>query len=146
MVYTIIFSAIIGALAFYYFFFKNLSEFKNHGIPYVRPLPIVGNFGQTIIGKKSLGEVLKMLYDEYPKAKYIGMYDLHTPVIMLRDPELIKSIAIKHFNMFPNHRVLLRLDQDPFTSQTLFILRDEKAWRKRRTILSPAFTSSKMKS
>ncbi|XP_025157098.1 uncharacterized protein LOC105187743 [Harpegnathos saltator] len=54
--------AIAGVLATYYFFFKNPNEFKNHGIPYVRPLPLVSNMGQLISGQKTAPEFFKLIY------------------------------------------------------------------------------------
>ncbi|EFN82679.1 Cytochrome P450 9e2, partial [Harpegnathos saltator] len=74
----------------------------------------------------------------------IGIYDFLKPVIMIRDPELIKSIAIKHFDMFTDHRDFIQYDQDPLASQGLFFLRGDK-WRKMRAILSPSYTSKKMR-
>ncbi|EFN79706.1 Cytochrome P450 9e2 [Harpegnathos saltator] len=97
--------AIAGVLATYYFFFKNPNEFKNHGIPYVRPLPLVSNMGQLISGQKTAPEFFKLIYGEYFEAKYVGMYNFFMPVIMLRDPQLIKSVAIIQFDMFTDHRV-----------------------------------------
>ncbi|EFN77012.1 hypothetical protein EAI_13262 [Harpegnathos saltator] len=49
MVYVIILSVITAALGLYCFFFKDLDQFKNHGIPYLKPLPIVGNMGQIVL-------------------------------------------------------------------------------------------------
>ncbi|XP_011146766.2 cytochrome P450 9e2 isoform X2 [Harpegnathos saltator] len=43
-----------------------------------------------------------------------------------------------------DRRGSIQYDQDPFMSQNLFHLRGDK-WRKMRSILSPSFTSSKMK-
>ncbi|EFN77007.1 Cytochrome P450 9e2 [Harpegnathos saltator] len=142
--YAIGLSLIIGAFGLYYFFFKDLYLFKNYSIPYLKPWPLVGNMGQVIFGKKSLNEFVKIMYDKYPGAKYIGIYDIFEPVIMLRDIELIKSIAIKHFDIFSDHRNFIQYDQDPLASQNLFLLRGDK-WRNIRSILSPSFTSSKMK-
>ncbi|XP_025157107.1 cytochrome P450 9e2-like [Harpegnathos saltator] len=62
------------------------------------------------------------------------MYDFLTPVIMLRDPELIKSIAITHFDMFTDHRTYGQ------NNMLLLFLRGDK-WRQMRSIASPAFTS-----
>lgn len=62
---------------------------------------------------------------------------------MITDAELIKRITIKDFDHFANH------DQnfdaiDRVFSKSLFSLHNQQ-WREMRTILSPVFTSSKMK-
>ncbi|XP_014476504.1 PREDICTED: cytochrome P450 9e2-like [Dinoponera quadriceps] len=145
MMYVIVLSGIVGALGLYYFLFKNINVFKKHGIPYIQPLPYVGNMGLTILRKQSLADVMKNIYNVHREAKYNGMFDFTSPIILLRDPELIKSIALKHFDSFPNHRSFVTEDQDPLFAKNLFALKDNR-WREVRTMLSPAFTSSKMKS
>ncbi|EFN63659.1 Cytochrome P450 9e2 [Camponotus floridanus] len=47
--------------------------------------------------------------------------------------------------MFPHHRSFIEEDQDPLFGKNLFALKGER-WRQVRPLLSPAFTSSKMKS
>ncbi|XP_014476492.1 PREDICTED: cytochrome P450 9e2-like isoform X2 [Dinoponera quadriceps] len=110
----------------------------------MQPLPIVGNMGPMILRKEPFAYILKNIYNLHREAKYVGMFEFTTPLILLRDPELIKSITLKQFDMFPNHRTFLREDQDPLMARNLFALKDDK-WREVRTMLSPAFTSSKMK-
>ncbi|KYM94811.1 PREDICTED: cytochrome P450 9e2-like [Cyphomyrmex costatus] len=144
MVYIIALSVIAGALGLYYFLFKDLNYFKKYGIPHVKPLPIVGNMGPTFVRLQSLAGLVKDIYNIHPEAKYVGMFDMTTPIVVIRDPELIKSIALKHFDMFMDHRSFINEDQDPLFGRNLFALRGEK-WRQVRSLLSPAFTSSKMK-
>lgn len=76
--------------------------------------------------------------------RYCGAYHFLTPVLILRDPDLIKQIAVKDFDHFLNHPSFLPDDVDPLWSRNLLALKDQK-WRDMRSTLSPAFTSSKMK-
>ncbi|XP_032682946.1 cytochrome P450 9e2-like [Odontomachus brunneus] len=144
MVYILVLSVVAGALGLYYFLFKDLNLFKNHNIPHIRPLPLVGNMGAPMLRLQPIAALVKNLYDVHPEAKYTGLYDLTKPVVVLRDSELIKSITVKNFEMFPNHRVFIQEDQDQLFSNNLFSLQDD-TWRQVRAVLSPAFTSSKMK-
>ncbi|CAL1686493.1 unnamed protein product [Lasius platythorax] len=145
MIYIIALSVIAGALGIYYYLFKDLNFFKKHGIPHKTPLPLLGNMGSTLLRRQSVADFVKSIYDLSPDAKYIGMYDLTKPLIVLRDPELIKSIALKHFDIFMDHRRFIDETQDPFFGKNLVALSGDR-WREVRSILSPAFTSSKMKS
>jgi len=62
---------------------------------------------------------------------------------LLRDPEIIKAILMKNFEAFPDRRGFNDLNE-PLLSNNLFSLHGQK-WRDVRTLLSPSFTSSKMK-
>ncbi|XP_011704047.1 PREDICTED: cytochrome P450 9e2-like, partial [Wasmannia auropunctata] len=144
MIYIIALSVIAGALGIYYFLFKDLNYFKKHGIPYKPPIPLLGNMAPSLLRLQSVAELVKDLYDLHPKAKYVGMFDLNVPIVMIRDPELIKSITLKHFETFPDHRAFVTETQDPLFGKNLFSLRGDR-WRQVRPVMSPAFTSSKMK-
>ncbi|XP_071567883.1 cytochrome P450 9e2-like [Temnothorax nylanderi] len=145
MIYIIALSVIAGALGLYYLFFKDLNLFKKHGIPHKTPIPLLGNMGPSIFRRQSVAELVKEIYNLHPEAKYVGMFDMTVPLVMIRDTELIKTIALKHFEQFPDHRSFVDENQDPLFGRNLFSIRGEK-WRQVRSLLSPAFTSSKMKS
>nr|CAH7739953.1 unnamed protein product [Callosobruchus chinensis] len=68
-----------------------------------------------------------------------------TPVLLVRDTELIKQICVKDFDRFVDHRHFVSIESDPLWAKNLFFLQG-KAWREMRPILSPSFTSSKMRS
>ncbi|XP_020280578.1 cytochrome P450 9e2-like [Pseudomyrmex gracilis] len=140
----ILLSILAGTVAVYYYFFKDLNYFKKHGILHMPPLPIVGNMGPVFFRQSSLAALVKKIYNLNQNAKYVGFFDGMNPVVVIRDPELIKSIGIKHFESFTDHRAFIDEVNDPLTGKNLFSLRGEK-WRDVRTLLSPAFTSSKMK-
>jgi len=137
-------SVIAGALSIYYFLFKDLNYFKKHGIPYKTPIPLLGNLGPSMLRLRPITETVKDIYNVHSEAKYVGMFDMTDPIIMIRDLELIKSIALKHFDMFTDHRSFVDENQDKLFGKNLFALRGEK-WRQIRALLSPAFTSNKMK-
>lgn len=67
-----------------------------------------------------------------------------TPVYVLRDPELVKQITIKDYDHFLNHRQQMDENIEPIFSRNLFTIKNQK-WREMRSILSPAFTGSKMR-
>lgn len=54
--------------------------------------------------KLSFAELVSDLYEEFPKAKYSGAFEFTDPIYVLRDPELIKTVTVKHFDHFPNHK------------------------------------------
>ncbi|KAK5643741.1 hypothetical protein RI129_007586 [Pyrocoelia pectoralis] len=64
---------------------------------------------------------------------------------MVTDPELIKTIMVKDFDTFSEHRPLLPPDVDPIWSNNLLAMGGGQKWQDLRATLSPSFTSSKMK-
>ncbi|XP_011263154.1 cytochrome P450 9e2 [Camponotus floridanus] len=144
MLYIIILTVIACALGLYYIF-KDLDFFKKHKIPCRTPFPLFGNTIELFLRRETVLDFVNNIYKLHPEAKYVGMFDMTSPIVVLRDPELIKSIALKNFEMFPHHRSFIEEDQDPLFGKNLFALKGER-WRQVRPLLSPAFTSSKMKS
>lgn len=69
---------------------------------------------------------------------------MRNPVILIKDPDLIKQMIIKDFDHFTEHRVIITEDIDPLFGKNLFSLSGQK-WKDMRSMLSPAFTGSKMR-
>lgn len=75
----------------------------------------------------------------------VGIFQFRLPMLLIRDPALIKRIAVKDFDHFVNHNDnLFTEDVEPLMGKSLIMLRDQK-WRDMRATLSPAFTGSKMR-
>ncbi|XP_012223678.1 cytochrome P450 9e2 isoform X2 [Linepithema humile] len=140
--WSILLSIIIGALSIHYLF-RNFNVFKRHGLLHIPPFPILGNMTSIIFRRVSFADFSLTLYNTYPDAKYFGFYATTNPIILLRDPELIKTVLVKNFDAFPDRRGLRDLNE-PLFANNLFSLHGEK-WRNIRNLLSPSFTSSKMK-
>jgi len=140
--WTISLAIAIGVLGIYYLF-QNFNLFKRHGVIHVPAIPIFGNMASVIFYQTSFTDFILDLYNKLPAAKYFGFYAMTIPTFLLRDPEIIKSVLIKSFDRFPNRRGFDGLKETIF-SKNLFSLKNEK-WRYVRALLTPSFTSSKMK-
>ncbi|KAL0108377.1 hypothetical protein PUN28_015132 [Cardiocondyla obscurior] len=140
----IVLSLVVGVITIYYYYFEKLKFFKKYGIAHLPPVPVMGNMAPAFLRKISLAELVQKTYYLNQNAKYVGFFDGMNPVVMIRDPELIKAIGVKNFEMFPDHRTFIDEENDPLFGKNLFSLRGER-WRDVRALLSPAFTSSKMK-
>lgn len=66
------------------------------------------------------------------------------PYLVLRDPEIIKSITIRDFNNFDDRTFACDKSVDAISGNSLFILRNPD-WRNIRSKLTPIFTSGKLK-
>jgi len=65
------------------------------------------------------------------------------PAMILRDPDLIKQILVRDFNIFYDRKVRSNEKTDPL-SQNLFLLKGTP-WKYLRTKMTPIFTSFRMK-
>ncbi len=63
---------------------------------------------------------------------------------MIRDIELIKEITIKYADHFEDPRLEVDPNLDKIFGRTLFMLKG-KDWKATRSLVTPAFTSSKMR-
>ncbi|EFN63661.1 Cytochrome P450 9e2 [Camponotus floridanus] len=142
--WTIILSILAGILVIYYYSSscKRSNDFQQHGIPYQNP-QVVKRLWQVFIRPKSFAAVIQELYNFYPVAKYIGFFNFSQSVVVVRDLELIKSVGIKNFDSFQDH-IFFSSSEDPPFGKNLLALRGDQ-WRDIRTLLSPSFTSSKMR-
>ncbi|KAK4874175.1 hypothetical protein RN001_013535 [Aquatica leii] len=80
----------------------------------------------------------------FPNSRYTGIYNFFVPVLLIKDPELVKQIMVKNFEHFVDHRQVIPEECEPLWGKNLFSLKGDR-WRSMRTTLSPSFTSSKMK-
>ncbi|XP_011702129.1 PREDICTED: cytochrome P450 9e2-like [Wasmannia auropunctata] len=143
--WTIVLSILAGIFAIYYYASrKDSNVFRQHGIPHAKKCFSLEKLWKTFVRPKSLADVIKEIYNVHSDAKYIGTYDFARPGVMIRDPELIKSIAIKNFDSFQDHLSFGTENQDSLFGKNLLALRGDE-WRDMRVLLSPAFTASKMK-
>lgn len=76
--------------------------------------------------------------------RLFGFFDFHRPVFFLRDPEVIKKLAVKDFDYFQDHRTFINEGHDTLFGNSLLMLEGKK-WRDMRATLSPAFTGAKMR-
>ncbi|XP_018785106.1 PREDICTED: cytochrome P450 6g1-like [Bactrocera latifrons] len=119
---------------------------KRNKIPYMTPLPLIGNM--EVLFKRTNSFFL-YLSDVYKDAKMsnaaaVGIYVLNKPALVLREPELIKSVLIKEFPKFANRSGGSDPHNDPLGSNNLFFIRNPQ-WKDLRTKITPIFTTGKIK-
>nr|QQL94343.1 cytochrome p450 6a14-like protein [Prodiamesa olivacea] len=103
-----------------------------------------GNFvGVGIV--RNFSEVMLEYYEKTKQAgvKFSGIYSFTRPLFLATDLELVKSILVRDFNVFPNRGVYFNEKHDPISAH-IFNLENEP-WRNLRQKLSPTFTSGKLK-
>ncbi|XP_049776099.1 cytochrome P450 9e2-like [Schistocerca cancellata] len=125
---------------------RYVTHFSRRGVPCARPLPLVGNMLQMTLGRKAIPDVVAELYDRLEPHRYAGVFNFTMPLLMIRDPEIIRAITVKDFDHFTDHVGFETSSKkaNPLLKKMLFSLKG-KEWHDMRATLSPAFTSMKMK-
>ncbi|KZC03878.1 Cytochrome P450 9e2 [Dufourea novaeangliae] len=139
-------SLILFILSFLVYIYqkKQTEFFDKSGVPYVSPIPLLGNMAPVVFRRVFLGNHICDAYNRFGHLKYFGLFNLTMPVYAIRDPELIKSIAVTNFDHFTDHRNFADKNVDPTTGFTLFGLLGDH-WREIRKVMTPAFNASKVK-
>lgn len=141
----ILFAIFIGFLTIFCLFAKwKYSYWDRKGIKYLPNFSyLFGHFKSIFLQKEFIGDFITKIYRS-TNEPFIGIYSiLFRPILLVRDPELIRLILIKDFQYFSDRAVHYDETYDAF-SGNLFSLPGQK-WKNLRGKLSPAFTSGKLK-
>ncbi|XP_065214564.1 cytochrome P450 6k1-like [Planococcus citri] len=140
---SVILLIISSVLYLYWYLKKTYSFFEQHGIPYIKPTFVFGNLTDVILLRKSMAEAFADLYKSLEPHKFAGIYAGTKPMIMIRDPELLKDILIKDFAYFSDRGFNVDQTLEPL-SYNLFLMKGDE-WRNLRMKLTTTFTTGKMK-
>lgn len=135
----IIFTTIVYLL--YRYLTRNFNYWKKKNVVGPEPVALFGNLKDSTLRKKTIGEVFKQIYEQYPDQKVVGVYRMTTPCLLIRDLEIIKHVMIKDFDMFTDRGVEFGKEG---LGANLFQA-DGETWRVLRNNFTPIFTSMKLK-
>ncbi len=97
---------LVGFTAAYLYVKHLYGYWKRMGVKYIEPTFPFGNFGQTVLQKKTGGEMVADLYKTSDEP-FIGIYGAFRPLLIVRDPKIVRSIFIKDFQHFVDRGVYI---------------------------------------
>lgn len=135
---------LIGLLTLLYFFLhRKYSYWERKGFKTLAGYNyLFGHFRDALAQKEFIGDFVTRLYNS-TNEPFIGIYSILRSILLVRDPELIRSILIKDFPYFSDRDVHVNENYDPLSGH-LFALAGQR-WKNIRSKLTPAFSSGKLK-
>ncbi|CAG9785253.1 unnamed protein product [Diatraea saccharalis] len=119
---------------------RNQQYWQKLGIVGPKPNILFGNYKDVILRRITSFELQEDLYNTYPKEKVVGLYRFNTPILLLRDLDIIQHVFISNFDSFVNRGMEFG---DKFA--TNLASSNDETWRILRAQFSPLFTSGKLK-
>uniref|UniRef100_A0A8C8SC68 Cytochrome P450 3A n=1 Tax=Pelusios castaneus TaxID=367368 RepID=A0A8C8SC68_9SAUR len=111
--------------------------FNKLGIPGPKPVPF---FGVSLAYRKGFLDFDKNCFQKY--GKIWGIYEGRQPVLAILDSAIIKTVLVKEcYTIFTNRR---KVGPTGVLESAISLAEDEQ-WKRIRTVLSPTFTSGKLK-
>ncbi|XP_059612263.1 probable cytochrome P450 9f2 [Phlebotomus argentipes] len=147
MIWLVLIVAIVALTTFWMWkkAAKKRKFFEDKGIKVNKPRFFLMTMYKLLTKQMGIVDMIQGLYNEVSGGeKVVGFYDGNTPILMLKDPDVIKRLAVKEFEHFQDRRDFINEEMDPLFGNSLFVLKEQK-WRDMRATLSPAFTGSKMR-
>ncbi|RWS14119.1 cytochrome P450-like protein, partial [Dinothrombium tinctorium] len=117
---------------------KKFNVWKAQNVRGPTPIPIFGNFADSLFKPMQFVDMERA--NKY--GRIYGVYDGTVPSLVVSDPDLLKQVLVKNFNLFPNRRPFEV--NDPIAERALDLLRDEE-WKRIRSIVTPTFSSGKIR-
>lgn len=112
----------IFTCAVYLVLTRHFSFWRRRGVPYLKPKLLVGSFGETALGRLNMGQVLQDAYKNGKGQPFMGLFAFDQPMLLIRDPELVKRVLATDFSIFHNRNFHLDPEADPLICNNLFAL------------------------
>uniref|UniRef100_A0A8C5G2G0 Cytochrome P450 3A n=1 Tax=Gouania willdenowi TaxID=441366 RepID=A0A8C5G2G0_GOUWI len=122
---------------FFVYAYSTYGTFKKMGIPGPKPVLLYGNM---LAYRQGLIDFDQDNFRKYGKTW--GIFDGRQPVLCIADPTMIKAVLVKECYSFFTNRRNFRLNGPMYDAVNL--VKDDR-WRRIRSILTPSFTSGRLK-
>lgn len=137
----------IGVLVWFY---KQPSHnyWQRLNIKSLKTVPVFGNVAQFILLRKIYHETINDLYEALGDVPFGGVYQMHDPLLLVKDPKLINRVMIADFKVFSSRGPVLFASQKQKLKNDLTMnvsLAHGERWKMLRQKMSSAFTSYKTK-
>ncbi|XP_066594083.1 cytochrome P450 6j1-like [Prorops nasuta] len=145
-----ILAAILGGFVLLILYFllahQNAKNYwKKRGIPQVPgSLPVVGNTLPLLTQTHNLITLMEELYNMNKDSSMVGYLHMFRPALLVRDPDLVKTVLQVEFQNFNENFLMLSPENDPLLCRNPFFSTGQ-FWIAGRKRLTYAFSSMRLK-
>ncbi|KAG0720264.1 Cytochrome P450 6k1 [Chionoecetes opilio] len=139
--------ATVAVLAWLYSRWRH-SYWSSRGVPSPPALPFLGHFHKAFFINRRLWESLHENYTKFYQSSMFGLYEFFSPVLVTWDADIMRHILVKDSESFIDRRdfdMRSGHERDKIISEMLSLKRGAE-WKALRAIMTPTFTSGKIKS
>ncbi|XP_043469529.1 probable cytochrome P450 28d1 isoform X2 [Leptopilina heterotoma] len=143
---NIIASIIFVVFLTHFYLIWQCTYFRRRGIPTAKGfIPFLGHMLPVITVQKSIASLCEIFHNENKEHSMCGYYQFFTPILLIRDPDIVKSVLQTNFTSFgQNPFQLTAQKEDQLLNFNPFFVKGEK-WKKARAPLTKSFSANKMK-
>ncbi|XP_047998830.1 cytochrome P450 6B2-like [Leguminivora glycinivorella] len=135
---------VVVVVLIYLYGTRTFSYWAKRGVRHDAPIPFFGTAKRQFLHQISVADMYHEMYQKYSSEKFVGYYLMTTPVLVLRDPELIKCLLVSDFNYF-SARNMLPMDEHPEPLLKNLFSCEGDLWKLLRQRMTSAFTTGKLK-
>ncbi|GAB0091884.1 hypothetical protein DMENIID0001_067750 [Sergentomyia squamirostris] len=119
---------------------------EKNGVSYIPGPPLIGAIKDTILFRKSFGDLFLDLYNhpQFKDEPITGVYFFYKAGLLIRHPDIIKNILVKDFQNFVDRPISSDPHVDGIGRDNMFSAKGTR-WKTIRNKISPVFTSGKLK-
>eukprot|EP00096_Caligus_rogercresseyi_P010002 TRINITY_DN3513_c0_g1_i2.p1 TRINITY_DN3513_c0_g1~~TRINITY_DN3513_c0_g1_i2.p1 ORF type:complete len:432 (+),score=56.42 TRINITY_DN3513_c0_g1_i2:73-1368(+) len=140
---------LILIVGYYFKVTRGYGSFEAKGYPEDKGYFPFGSqmFWDMFTRKSSFRDYPDKYREQFPGHKFYIAWSFGNPVVVVKDAELARSVLVKDFEVFPNRRPLadMKSEDNKYFANMMSVISDVEKWRKVRTMISPVFTSGKLK-
>ncbi|KAK9508526.1 hypothetical protein O3M35_006066 [Rhynocoris fuscipes] len=123
---------------------RKVSYWKVRGVPSATPELPYGNIKDLLFMRKTLGQHYDQIYWQFKNEPFCGIYQLWKPALLIRDPEMLKTVFVKEFSSFHDNHYFVNPEVEPILGLNPFNTKGDNWWKARK-ILTPSVTPVKIK-
>lgn len=132
-------------ISLYLYITRKYDYWKKKNIPFIKPKFPFGNVDELFRLKVHQTQFFERIYHQFPEERFVGMFELSEPVLVVRDLDLIQKILVQDFCHFSDRTTTPNLAHNWI--HLILANKQGEEWKMvRGKCFSPNFSTSKLKS